>query len=769
MPSLGLSASQMNLLAQYEAVRQQSALSAGVEGFDVTVNGHTYLEGGAITTEGAVGNSRLATQTLMHEGVHNRDVVEGRGWSIGLNVGNMNQNGVGLGASSAGYARMDTDERSHTAASVGGVLTLTRPDLQASRIAAIRASEREPLATRLTQVNAELEQLYWNEPPPCNGCAYPRGTQPRGNGTADKASQPPPAPSVTPEQQAAMQGGNSEWLAWWNAIQSLQAEANQLNQRIAAVDAKVYGDHTNLSNSPSSLHQPVLHTFDSAKATQELRDGVSVTAAFGKAAYKAAGTKADDFQKAAQTACGGPQVVPCPEAEKWSEGGRYRTALHMAVGGMSFGTAGATGNLAAGLMTDALNRTLPQLGITDPAAIELLRNVAYSMAVTTAGAMLGGAPAAVAAFNADANNRQLHLQEARWIRNNASILAARVSQVVGRTVSEQEALFWLTTAGEGVIDTAMLTAVPFVIGPNISEEAWLYNQAKQYLNSNSRGIFFTDERGRRVEMFSTADKHNPFVYADQRNSAEYREFMWAATGTNLRPDNPTAAEAALYNERRAIDFRERGKQLLWAGLMGGVSAGGVAAMNRYSQARTFTSPTPVPTGTPIATPRVHVGVELDPRLGEPASGWGYFPTLLGNARTENQYYSHLVGYQFELRLANEVALSNQLVVKYGDVIGRTGADIISVNPRTGDVVLWDSKYRSADVSLGHSPTFVNQAARIAAIAEARQRIAANASLSPSVKSQAITNLDLGNFMTNTVGAGQVRNSVQVRFCNGNPC
>jgi filamentous hemagglutinin len=83
--------------------------------------------------------------------------------------------------------------------------------------------------------------------------------------------------------------------------------------------------------------------------------------------------------------------------------------------------------------------------------------------------------------------------------------------------------------------------------------------------------------------------------------------------------------------------------------------------------------------------------------------------------------------------------------------------------------LWDSKYRSADVSLGHSPTFVNQAARIAAIAEARQRIAANASLSPSVKSQAITNLDLGNFMTNTVGAGQVRNSVQVRFCNGNPC
>ena len=156
-----------------------------------------------------MGSSSLATQTLMHEGVNNRDVVEGRGWSVGLNVGNMGQNGVGLGMSSAGYARMDTDERSHTAASVGGVLSLTRPDLQAGHIAVLRAAERAPLATRLVQVNAELDYLYWNEPPPCSGCNIPRGAEPRGT-----AAHPPPPPSVTPEQQAAMQGGNPEWTAW---------------------------------------------------------------------------------------------------------------------------------------------------------------------------------------------------------------------------------------------------------------------------------------------------------------------------------------------------------------------------------------------------------------------------------------------------------------------------------------------------------------------------------------------------------------------------
>ena len=100
-----------------------------------------------------------------------------------------------------------------------------------------------------------------------------------------------------------------------------------------------------LSSSPSELHQPLLHTFDRTKATQELRDGVAVTSAFGKAAYKAAGDFAQDKYKAALSACG--SSAQCPEADRWKDGGAYRTALHMAIGGMSFGVAGATGNAAS--------------------------------------------------------------------------------------------------------------------------------------------------------------------------------------------------------------------------------------------------------------------------------------------------------------------------------------------------------------------------------------------------------------------------------------
>ena len=140
-----------------------------------------------------------------------------------------------------------------------------------------------------------------------------------------------------------------------------------------------------------------MHTFDSTKATQELRDGVAVTVAFGKAAYKWAGDKADDLMKAARNQC--PTSPPaCEEAARWGEGGRYRTALHMAVGGMSFGTTGAAGPLAAG----PINYAIERLGITDSGAISALQTLAVAMA----GAAGGGTAGAVAAFNADTNNRQ---------------------------------------------------------------------------------------------------------------------------------------------------------------------------------------------------------------------------------------------------------------------------------------------------------------------------------------------------------------------------
>jgi filamentous hemagglutinin len=110
-----------------------------------------------------------------------------------------------------------------------------------------------------------------------------------------------------------------------------------------------------------------------------------------------------------------------------------------------------------------------------------------------------------------------------------------------------------------------------------------------------------------------------------------------------------------------------------------------------------------------------------------------------------------------------------VVLKYGDPIGRHGAGIVSVDPNSGAVTLWDSKYRARGGTLEQSPTFTNPATLDSARDEARDLVRETSLLSPQVKQQAETNLQAGNFTTNTVGSGGLRNSVQVRYCNGVRC
>ena len=292
-PSLGLSASGLKLLAENESIKQQSSIVSGIGGYDVRVNGHTHLKGSAIASKGDPVRNYFATQTLTHEDVQNRDVVSGKSWSVSVTVTGaspLKADGTayfpdakpGLGGSAVGFARLDTNETFTTKSSIASPVNLTRPDLQAGKVAAMKAAERDPLAAARDQKQAQLNELLWNEPPNCDGCNYNSlpttpvsavaGAKVSNSGInqTEKVSTPP------------IEGtdSNSQWIAWQRAVQALQGEINGLNTRISAVDAKVY--QTTLTTSPSGLHQPLLHTFDKGKATQELKDGVAVTAEFGR-------------------------------------------------------------------------------------------------------------------------------------------------------------------------------------------------------------------------------------------------------------------------------------------------------------------------------------------------------------------------------------------------------------------------------------------------------------------------------------------------------
>jgi hypothetical protein len=171
-----------------------------------------------------------------------------------------------------------------------------------------------------------------------------------------------------------------------------------------------------------------------------------------------------------------------------------------------------------------------------------------------------------------------------------------------------------------------------------------------------------------------------------------------------------------------------------------------------------------------ATPTIFNGIELNPNLPPPVAGYDYSPNVVLSSTSENTYWSHWTGYQGEISLANTVAsLPNETVVLWGDAVGTNGNDIVSVNGSTGQVTLWDSKYASATGSLDPSTTFTpGSNALTNAIGQAEQSIL-QSGLSDSLKQQALSNLRDGNFVTNTVGSGGLKNSVNIKFCGGNPC
>ena len=189
--SLGLSASQLKLLAENESIKQQSAIVAGTCGYDVRVNGHTHLKGSSIASKAA--SNFFQTQTLTHEDVANRDVVSGSSWSVSLMLsgdagkvpGTDKQlfpgSKPGMGGSAVGYARLNTNETFTTKSSIASAVNLTRPDLQAGKVAAMKAAERDPLATTRGQKQAQLNRRgkeLWFFRTLCNGRPKHTGHEP---------------------------------------------------------------------------------------------------------------------------------------------------------------------------------------------------------------------------------------------------------------------------------------------------------------------------------------------------------------------------------------------------------------------------------------------------------------------------------------------------------------------------------------------------------------------------------------------------------------
>ena len=103
-------------------------------------------------------------------------------------------------------------------------------------------------------------------------------------------------------------------------------------------------------------------------------------------------------------------------------------------------------------------------------------------------------------------------------------------------------------------------------------------------------------------------------------------------------------------------------------------------------------------------------------------------------------------------------LPDQVVVRWGDPIGSHGADVVSVNIKTGEVTLWDSKFRGGNIRIQPSQTFQKQPSLDNAIRKAEEAIKANTTLPAEIRAAALKNLEKRQVATRTVGAGNAKNS-----------
>jgi filamentous hemagglutinin len=114
------------------------------------------------------------------------------------------------------------------------------------------------------------------------------------------------------------------------------------------------------------------------------------------------------------------------EAAKWDEGGVYRVAAHGVVGALTGNVDGALGAAAsagaAPTLTElqkSVQAKLVEAGVDSDTAGSIGKVVSGAAAVTVGGAV-GGGTGAMAAFNEDANNRQLTHTETERIKKLAS-------------------------------------------------------------------------------------------------------------------------------------------------------------------------------------------------------------------------------------------------------------------------------------------------------------------------------------------------------------
>ena len=169
--------------------------------------------------------------------------------------------------------------------------------------------------------------------------------------------------------------------------------------------------------------------FDKDKVQKEINLQMDVTKKFGENAPKAVADYASS--QAMKLRAQGNEA----EAKKWDEGGAYRIAMHTALGTGSLEGALTTGGVATAAplinqFEDNVTNALIEKGMSSETA-KLVANGVSTLTLTGVGASTGLSTGSIGtAINVDSNNRQLHVDEAKILKQLKE----------GKTKAEQDRL-----------------------------------------------------------------------------------------------------------------------------------------------------------------------------------------------------------------------------------------------------------------------------------------------------------------------------------------
>ena len=267
---------------------------------------------------------------------------------------------------------------------------------------------------------------------------------------------------------------------------------------------------------------------------------------------------------------------------EFEDGSKEKIAMHALAGALAAKMSG--GNVATGAaagagsewlntyVTDYLNEQAKDLKL-DAGQKEKLKQAAQQMTAlaigAAAGAVTGGTSetikqGALASYNAETYNRQLHVDEIKWIKENAKRFAQEESERLGHQVTEQEAMERLITQAAQEVDYAWFKKIGETDGQAQSflRGATAQGDVPPYDN---RGTFINSD-GKRQSMFTVADKDeyystgkysNALAQFDKANGHVVTKTLQPKVKYNLYTKSLSdGADAALKGTLHAFNYPE---------------------------------------------------------------------------------------------------------------------------------------------------------------------------------------------------------------------